>query len=80
MFPCRFAGRGAGYYGEMTTPDPGRLRALLSEVDFPCARAELIRQASAHGADDSVLGHLGAIPDATYRDVDAVTTACGEIS
>ncbi|GAB3584623.1 hypothetical protein GCM10027445_61060 [Amycolatopsis endophytica] len=64
----------------MTTPDPDRLRALLSEVDFPCERSELIRQATAHGADDSVLGHLGAIPDSTYRDLDSVTTACGEIT
>ncbi|MDQ0380096.1 DUF2795 domain-containing protein [Amycolatopsis thermophila] len=64
----------------MTTPDPDRLRALLSEVDFPCDRAELIRQATAHGADDSTLGHLGAIPDTTYPDLDAVTGACSEIT
>jgi len=64
----------------MTTPDPERLRAFLSDVDFPCGRAELIRQATAHGADDSTLGHLGAIPDSTYADLDAVTSACGEIT
>ncbi|NIH79484.1 DUF2795 domain-containing protein [Amycolatopsis viridis] len=64
----------------MTIPDPDRLHALLSDVDFPCGRAELIRRATANGADDSVLGHLGAIPDSTYPDLDAVTSACSEIT
>jgi hypothetical protein len=59
----------------MTTPDDERLRELLSEVEYPCDRAELLRQAAAHGADDGVLGHLGCLPERDYDGFGAVTEA-----
>ncbi|GAA5155657.1 MULTISPECIES: DUF2795 domain-containing protein [Amycolatopsis] len=62
----------------MTLPEEDRLRTLLSDVDFPCDRAELLRQAAAQGADDGTLGHLGGLPDRTYRDLGAVTSALTE--
>ncbi|GLY71395.1 DUF2795 domain-containing protein [Amycolatopsis taiwanensis] len=43
-----------------------RLWTLLSDVDFPCSRAELLRHAAAGGADDDVLGHLAALPERRY--------------
>lgn len=49
-----------------------RLRALLSDVSFPCGRAELLRHAAAGGADDDVLGHLAALPEHRYPGLDDV--------
>jgi Protein of unknown function (DUF2795) len=62
----------------MHMPKQDRLRALLSDVDYPCGRAELIRQAAAHGADDEVLGHLGALPDRDYAAFEAVISEFAE--
>lgn len=50
-----------------------RLHTLLSDVDFPCDRTELLRHAAAHGADDDdVLGHLAALPQDGYPGLDTV--------
>ncbi|GAB3006669.1 DUF2795 domain-containing protein [Amycolatopsis acidiphila] len=62
----------------MTLPEEDRLRTLLSEVDYPCDRAELLRQAAAHGADDGTLGHLGCLPERSYAGFDAVNSALTE--
>lgn len=62
----------------MTLPEENSLRTLLSEVDYPCDRAELLRQAAAHGADDGTLGHLGCLPERSYTGFDAVTGALAE--
>ncbi|GHF82455.1 hypothetical protein FHX82_004669 [Amycolatopsis bartoniae] len=62
----------------MTLPEEDRLRTLLSEVDFPCDRAELLRKAAANGADDATLGHLGCLPDDSYPNLDAVAHALTE--
>lgn len=59
-------------------PEYERLRALLSDVDFPCDRAELLRQAAAHGADDSTLGHLSCLPDEHYAGYEAVVAALAQ--
>lgn len=48
------------------------MRVLLSGVDFPCDRVELLRHAAACGADDDVLGHLAALPWTRYASLDAV--------
>lgn len=62
----------------MTEPDEETLRTLLSEVDYPCDRAELLRQAAAHGADDTALGRLGCLPERSYAGIGAVTSALAE--
>lgn len=62
----------------MNMPEPDRLRALLSDVDYPCDRAELLRQAAAHGADDSILGHLSCLPDERYAEYQAVVDALSQ--
>ena len=48
-----------------------RLRTLLSDLEFPCGRAELLRHAAAGGADDDLLGHLAALPDDSFTGPDA---------
>jgi hypothetical protein len=63
----------------MTLPDEDRLRTWLSEVDYPCDRAELLRQAAAHGADDGTLGHLGCLPERSYPGFGAVAHALAEV-
>jgi len=59
----------------MTIPDRGALEPHLAEVQYPCGRAELLRQAAAAGGGDTVLGFLGNLPDDNYADLDAVWTA-----
>jgi uncharacterized protein DUF2795 len=48
------------------------LRTVLSDMDFPCDRAELLYHAASCGADDDVLGHLAALPDGRYPGPDEV--------
>ncbi|HVW44487.1 MAG TPA: DUF2795 domain-containing protein [Amycolatopsis sp.] len=62
----------------MNAPSDDRLSPLLSDVDFPCDRAELLRQAAAHGADDTTLGHLSCLPDDSYADYAAVARALAQ--
>jgi len=62
----------------MNMPSDDRLRAVLSDVDYPCDRAELLRQAAAHGADDTTLGHLSCLPDGSYAGYHEVTSALAQ--
>lgn len=63
----------------MTAPDYKRLHTAIAGARFPCEHSELVRQAAASGADDDTLGHLSALPDRRYDDVDAVEAACAEL-
>ncbi|MFF0147811.1 uncharacterized protein DUF2795 [Amycolatopsis sulphurea] len=49
----------------------------LAEVRYPCDRAELLRCASACGADDTVLGRLGTLPEQEYESADVVHRLLG---
>ncbi|TVT28583.1 DUF2795 domain-containing protein [Amycolatopsis cynarae] len=62
----------------MHVPEEDRLRPVLSDVDYPCGRAELVHQAAAHGADDDILGHLAGLPEGDYTCFEAVTGALAE--
>ncbi|QRP49548.1 DUF2795 domain-containing protein [Amycolatopsis sp. FDAARGOS 1241] len=60
----------------MSFPDHDTLSRHLAGVRYPCGRAELLRQATAAGAGDDVLGPLGALAaEARYDDLDGVWTA-----
>jgi hypothetical protein len=63
----------------MTLREEDLLRTWLSEVDYPCDRAELLRAAAAHGTDDAALGHLGCLPERSYPEFGAVTSALAEV-
>ncbi|MEA5360982.1 DUF2795 domain-containing protein [Amycolatopsis sp., V23-08] len=53
------------------------VRRYLSEVRYPCERGELLRSATAQGAGEDVLGHLGKLPEQHYADAEAVHRLLG---
>ncbi|WP_033289554.1 DUF2795 domain-containing protein [Amycolatopsis jejuensis] len=48
------------------------IRDYIADVRYPCDRDELLRCATAHGADDTVLGKLGTLPEREYDGIDTV--------
>ncbi|GAB3734266.1 hypothetical protein GCM10027598_59630 [Amycolatopsis oliviviridis] len=54
------------------------VREYLSEVEYPCERADLLRSATAQGAGDDVLGHLGKLPEQRYENANAVHRLLGQ--
>ncbi|MET7992825.1 DUF2795 domain-containing protein [Amycolatopsis sp. NPDC005232] len=56
------------------------VRDYLTDVEYPCGRDELLRCATAHGAGNQIIGHLGTLPEQEYTDVDAVHKLLGHES
>ncbi|WP_298178580.1 DUF2795 domain-containing protein [Saccharomonospora sp.] len=52
-----------------------RLRAALSEADFPAEKNELVRYAERSGADNDTVRELNAIPAETYGNLTEVERA-----
>ncbi|GAA3524406.1 hypothetical protein GCM10022222_03650 [Amycolatopsis ultiminotia] len=53
------------------------IHEYLTEVRYPCDRAEILRRATARGADDAVLGRLGTLPEQEYDSLDTVHDLLG---
>ncbi len=51
------------------------LRPWLDDVEFPARPLSLLATALRRPAPDSVVEHLGRLPDGTYRDVAEVSAA-----
>jgi len=47
--------------------DLGKLNQLLSQVQFPISKANLIQSAQQHGANDQIIGQLQRLPDKTFN-------------
>jgi hypothetical protein len=54
------------------------LENYLADVEYPCGREELLRRATANGAGDDIVGHLGTLPPRDYDCLDAVHRNLGE--
>jgi Protein of unknown function (DUF2795) len=63
--------------GEVMNFDPGQLTQLLSHVPFPIGKADLVRYAQQHGANDQITGLLDRLPDKTYNSSQEVQDALG---
>jgi len=50
----------------MSHPDPVHVSDALSAFAYPGTQRELLRFAKAHGADESVVSALAALPPGTY--------------
>jgi hypothetical protein len=59
----------------MDKPSPIQMQKFLGGIEYPVGRADLVRHASACGADDTLLGRLSALPDRTFDGPDAVSRA-----
>jgi hypothetical protein len=60
--------------------NPIQLQKVLSGVDYPSSRDDLVDRAKSNGADDEVLKQLQALPDQTYDGPDEVSKAAAEVS
>ena len=56
----------------MVTTDVERVHRALAEADFPAEKTELVRSATAAGADDDTVRALNAIPPVEYANVGEV--------
>ncbi|SFB58990.1 Protein of unknown function [Amycolatopsis marina] len=52
-----------------------RIDAALTGMRYPCERQELVRHATAQGADDEVIGRLCVLPEHHYADLADVHAA-----
>jgi len=57
--------------------DPGQLNQLLSHIPFPIGKADLVRLAQQHGANDQIMGLLNHLPDKTFNSSQEVQDALG---
>lgn len=53
------------------------VRRSLDGLEYPCDRKAVIEHAAAHGADDDLLGHVGALPEREFNGRDEVDAALG---
>lgn len=58
--------------------NPIQVQKLLSGVDYPAGRDDLIEHAREQGADDAVLQTLRDLPDREYDGPNAVSKAIGK--
>ena len=63
--------------GEVMSFDPGQLNQLLSHLPFPIGKADLVRFAQQHGANDQITGLLDRLPDKTFNSSQEVQDALG---
>ncbi len=57
--------------------DPGLLNQVLDHVPFPIGKADLVRLAQQHGANDQIMGLLNHLPDKTFNSSQEVQDALG---
>jgi len=57
--------------------DPGLLNQVLDHVPFPIGKADLVRSAQQHGANDQIMGLLNHLPDKTYNSAQEVQDSLG---
>jgi uncharacterized protein DUF2795 len=57
--------------------DAGQLNQLLEKVPFPIGKADLVRIAQQHGANDQIMGLLNHLPDKTFNSSQEVQDALG---
>lgn len=57
--------------------DAGQLNQLLEKVPFPIGKADLVRTAQQHGANDQIIGLLNYLPDKTFNSSQEVQDALG---
>ena len=57
--------------------DPGLLNQVLDHIPFPVGKADLVRLAQQHGANDQIMGLLNHLPDKTFNSAQEVQDALG---
>jgi hypothetical protein len=47
--------------------DPGQLNQVLSQIQYPIGKDQLVQFAQQHGANDQIMGALQQLPDKTFN-------------
>ncbi len=63
----------------MAKVNPIQLEKHLKGLDYPAKKADIIRYAEQHGADETVKSALQQIPDQTYEGPTGISKAIGQI-
>ena len=63
----------------MAKVNPVQVEKFLKGLDYPASKADLIKYAQQHGADENVLAVLSRLPDKIYEGPVGVSKAIGEI-
>ena len=58
---------------------PAHVEKFLKGIDYPVGKADLIKYAMQHGADENVRAALQALPDQTFHSPVDVSKAVGEL-
>ena len=57
--------------------DPGLLNQVLNHIPFPVGKADLVRLAQQHGANDQIMALLNHLPDKTFNSAQEVQDTLG---
>ncbi|MBS9402250.1 DUF2795 domain-containing protein [Halomonas sp. TRM85114] len=71
-------GERGGKAARQTASAAGIAQALKG-VDFPCRKADLVKQAKANDASDEIIEVLNAFPDRQYETMADIQKALGEV-
>lgn len=63
----------------MAKVNPIQLEKYLKGMDYPAKKADIIKHAEQHGADENVKSALQQLPDKTYDGPTGISKAIGQI-
>lgn len=63
----------------MANPNPIQVEKFLKGLDYPVKKADLVKYAEQHGADENARNVLSRIPDREYEGPAGVSKAIGQI-
>lgn len=63
----------------MAKVNPVQIEKFLKGIDYPASKADLIKYAEQHGADENVLATLERLPNQTFNGPVGVSKAIGEL-
>ncbi len=58
---------------------PANIAHYLKNIDFPCSREQILRQAENNNADDEVLEVLQQMPESDYGSMADVMKGVGQV-
>jgi hypothetical protein len=58
---------------------PAQVEKFLKGMDYPVSKADLIKYAQQHGADENIRAALQRLPDQTFQSPVDVSKAVGEL-
>jgi hypothetical protein len=63
----------------MVQVNPIQVEKFLKGIDYPVNKADLLKYAQQHGADETVCAALERLPDQTFEGPVSVSKAIGEL-